>query len=141
MEVRKFRPQDLCAIHLQPNQKIAPEGIEPLDFGSQLSVFSETFTATHDGEVIACVGLIPFSGHCRRVWAYLSADSGRVMLLLHRNILRWLRYHGAGRIEATIACDFLAAIRWAEMLGFEREGPMKQFERGRDYFLYARVRT
>ena len=127
-------------IQLQPHQTIAAAGIELEDFSYALSRFDEAFTATHDGAVVACVGLIPLSNNCRRVWAYLARDIGNGILLLHRNILRWLRYHGAGRIEATIACDFPAAIRWAEMLGFEREGTMKQFERDHDYFLYARVR-
>ncbi|HEX3124578.1 MAG TPA: hypothetical protein VHQ21_14885, partial [Rhodanobacteraceae bacterium] len=74
-----------------------------------------------------------------RAWALLSRDAGRCMVSLTRGISRWLRFHNTGRIDTAVDCTFEAAIRWAEMMGFEREGVMRQFKDGNDYYLYAQV--
>ncbi len=45
------------------------------------------------------------------------------------------------RVEAYVDPEFPQAIKWAEMLGFEREGLMKRFTpSGQDQYLYARTR-
>jgi len=100
---------------------------------------SDAHTALADGQVIACVGLIQHWPGRRFVWAYLAHDAGRHMLRLTWQVRRWLRYHGAGRIEAAIDPEFHASVRWARRLGFQREGTMRQYVPGKDYDLYARI--
>ncbi len=61
------------------------------------------------------------------------------MVSLTRGISRWLRFHNEGRIDTAIDCTFEAAIRWADMLGFQREGVMQKYKDGRDFYLYSKV--
>lgn len=137
MEVRAYVPADLLAIELQPRQQ-AP-GMQTPQIAANLAESKEAFTATVNGEVIACIGLIEFWPGRRFVWAYLAAQTGPHLVALTWRARRWLRYHGAGRIEAAIDPTFRAAVRWACRLGFEREGTMREYVPGKDYDLYARI--
>jgi RimJ/RimL family protein N-acetyltransferase len=42
-------------------------------------------------------------------------------------------------VDTAVAIDFPAAIRWAELLGFEREGVMRKYAEGKDFYLYSQV--
>lgn len=140
MEIRGFRPDDLQVIALQPAQAVAVEEMARPEYAVELQRHGPCFTVTRTGEVIACIGVVwkyPTHGHA---WALLSAEAGSCMLGITRAVRRWLRFHNAGRIETAVDCDFPAAIRWVEMLGFEREGRMRAFTPDRrDCYLYAQV--
>lgn len=138
VEVRAYVPEDFLALRLQPMQSQPIAGQTEAN-ADDLAASTESYTATVDGEVIACIGLIQFWPGRRLVWAYLAYNAGPHMLRLTRLILRWMRYHGQGRIEAAIDPEFPASIRWAHRLGFQREGTMRQYVPGKDYDLYARI--
>lgn len=142
MEVRKYEPADFIAIRLQPEQVAAWKHLQNYETATALATAQECFTATVDGEIIACVGLIKFWEGRRYVWAYLAQNAGPHLVALTWRIRRWLRYHGKGRIEAAIDPEFKSAVKWALLLGFKNETPekhMKEYVPGRDYDLYARV--
>ncbi len=141
MEVRRFEPFDFLQIRLQPMQANLDHGGQTLENGCYLATSEEAYTATHNGEVVACIGLVQFWPGRRLVWAYLSADAGRCLIRLTWQIRRWLRYHGQGRIECAIDPEFPQSIAWAERLGFVRETPepMREWIPGKGFYLYARV--
>lgn len=139
MEIRTFQPQDLYALSLQNAQFGLHDLIQKEGYGQALAVAGPAYTATSQGEIIACIGTIPQWENYSRAWALLSGDAGRCMVSLTRGISRWLRFHNAGRVDTAVDCTFGAAIRWAEMLGFEREGVMRKFKDGNDYYLYSQV--
>ena len=138
MEIRGFRPGDLQVLALQPAQAISAEDMAKPEYAVELQRAGPCYTVTRVGEVIACAGVVwkhPAHGHA---WALLSAEAGSCMLGMTRAIRRWLRFHNTGRIETAIDCEFPAAIRWIELLGFEREGRMRKVTPdGRDCFLDA----
>lgn len=136
VEVRAYVPDDFLIIVPQPMQN---DGQQSIEVAHNLLASTESFTATVDGEVMACIGLIQFWPGRRLVWAYLAHNAGPHMLRLTRLVQRWLKYHGQGRIEAAIDPEFPASIRWAHRLGFQREGRMLQYVPGKDYDLYARI--
>jgi len=141
VEVRTFQPQDLYAISLQPAQRgILYDTVMEKGYGEALAAVGKSYTATQGGEVMACIGVIPqWPGYCR-AWALLSRDAGRCLVPLTRGVARWLRFHNEGRVDTAVRCDFDAAIRWAEILGFRQEGTMKKYDpEGSDYYLYAQV--
>lgn len=141
MEVLQFVPEHFQHLFLQPAQSCMAREIHNPEYVKSLMAAGDCYTATTNGIVVACIGLINFWPGRRHAWAFLAAEIEHQMIPLHRNVKRWLNYHGEGRIEAAVDCDHAAAIRWAEMLGFEREGRMRQYTTdGRDCFLYARVR-
>lgn len=65
------------------------------------------------------------------------------MVALTRAVRRVLDAPGYKRLEMCVDAEHPAAIRWAELLGFERETPkpMRAFTpAGRAAYLYGRVR-
>jgi RimJ/RimL family protein N-acetyltransferase len=140
MEVREFHPYDLQTLKLQPMQSCLQESASSVQHGMALKEAGDCFTATVDGEPIACIGLVNHWEGRRYVWAFLSDDAGKALVPLTRAIQRWLKYHGKGRIETAVDCRFDAAVRWAELLGFQREGRMRHWApTGDDFWLYARI--
>ena len=79
----------------------------------------------------------PGRGH---LWGLLAGGLGVSMTPIHRVVSRVLAEVDVRRLEAHISCDHPEASRWIEMLGFEQEGVMRSFWKGRDFALYARVR-
>lgn len=140
MEVREFHPYDLEALSLQPMQADS-KALVTTQHGMALKECGDCFTATVDGNPIGCIGVVNHWEGRRYVWAYLAHDVGIHMISLTRAIKLWLKYHGQGRLETAVDCRFDAAVRWAEMLGFEREGRMRHWSpTGDDFWLYARIR-
>lgn len=74
------------------------------------------------------------------VWGLLAGGIGATMTPIHRIVRRALDTSSLRRIEAHVAIEHEAGLRWIEMLGFEREGVMRAFWQGRDFALYAKVR-
>lgn len=69
-----------------------------------------------------------------RKYPVLMTKAGRIFLL-HRVIAGNLH-----RIQATVRCDDLSAIRWAESLGLEYEGVMRRYGADQmDYQIMART--
>lgn len=138
MQVRPFRPVDLAQLKLQQQQSYL--GGLSLQYAEALAKGGDCYTIEEGDELIACIGLIHFWPRRRYAWAFLSKDAGFHMIAMHKKIKRWLSLRGSGRIETAVDCNFPAAIRWAEMLGFEREGLMREWtDDGRDCLLYARL--
>ena len=141
MEVREFHPFDLEGMLVPMMQTHLGAGNSLTEYAMALKAGGEAFTATVDGKPIACIGLIKFWEGRKYVWAFLAPHMPCYKLSLTRAIVRWLRYHGAGRLETAIVCADPKAVRWAELFGFEREGTMRRWtEGGDDCFMYARVR-
>ena len=139
--VREFHPYDIDGMGMTLVQGQIGSGDGLTQYAMQLKASGQSFTATVDDVPIACIGLIDFWQGRQYAWAFLSDDFCKAKLALTRAVHRWLRYHhAAGRIETAVQCDNPRAIRWAEGFGFEREGTMRQWMLGQDFFMYARVR-
>lgn len=59
---------------------------------------------------------------------------------LKRLIEDGLKKTGIDRLEMEVMSGFKHGERFAEMLGFECEGVMRKYYKGKDYKLYARIR-
>lgn len=139
MEVRAFEPFDFLRLQLQPMQANLSFGGQTIENGRALAQSTQAFTAVVNGDPIACIGLIELWPGRRMVWAYLAAGAGPHLVRLTWQVRRWLRYHGSGRIEAAVDPEFAASIGWAKCLGFVREGLMREWIPGKDFYLYARI--
>lgn len=140
MEVRTFQPADLFAIAVQPSQSNVHDAMKDPNYGEALKKAGPCFTATSDGEVMICAGVITQWHGNDRAWAILSWKAGKCMFGITRQIRRWLKFNNHRRVDCAVDCGFPDAIRWAELLGFECEGRMRAYTpEGRDCFLYARI--
>lgn len=93
-----------------------------------------------NGTVMAIAGLSKQWEGRAIAWSLLSPNIGHHFIEIHRAVKRALAQTHMRRIEAHVDPTFASAVRWIQMLGFEREGVMKQFSPdGRDMDLYARI--
>lgn len=97
----------------------------------------------HDGSCIACMGIITLYEGRGYIWSIMGEDAGKHMVKIHKIATSLLEQIAPTmrRIEAYVDCDFPQAIRWIKMLGFEKEGIMKNFNpNGTDASLWARYK-
>lgn len=100
------------------------------------------YTLIVDNEIICCSGIV--SPHTGVAEAWLVAGEnfdkhGMIISKTIKNFLKWTQpfYH---RFQMSVLEDFDEAIRFAEFLGFEKEGLMRNFDSdGNNYYLYAKV--
>lgn len=93
-----------------------------------------------DGRILACVGIVEVWEGRSLAWAVLSVHAREKMLSITRETKR-LMDTVKGRMEITVASDFEMGHRWARLLGYKLEAErMKQFHKGMDYSLYARIK-
>ncbi len=93
------------------------------------------------GKLVALCGCTPIWEGRLVMWAYLGVDSGPSMVTMTRKVRAKLDELALEfpRIEAYASRNYAPASRWLVMLGFRREGLMRKFANGRDYFMYART--
>lgn len=132
-EMADYAGQAWMAAHFEDQDPRTLEGLGP------------AFSGAVCGEIIGCAGLILC--HARRAiaWALLSGAASRHVLSIHREVKRFLASQflagqALARIEAHVDCDFPAAKRWVEALGFTLEcGRMRHFlPDGRDASMWVR---
>jgi len=101
------------------------------------------FTAIRDDGVIqGFAGLVEHWPGRAEAWAEFSDTSRSDFLIIHRAVARFLHVAPYRRIEAAVNCDFPAAHRWIQMLGFklEAERMISYDPTGADCALYARTK-
>jgi hypothetical protein len=93
-----------------------------------------------DAKILAIGGIAEHWPDRGVVWGLLTDSIGATMTPVHRIVRRALEATSLKRVEAHVAVEHVAAVRWIELLGFTREGTMRAFWQGHDFALYARVR-
>lgn len=100
------------------------------------------FSGAVGGRIIGCAGLILCHERRAIAWALLSAAAGKHRFAVHRAVKGFLDSQELQRIEAHVDCDFPAARRWVETLGFSLEiERMRHFlPDGRDAAMWVRLK-
>lgn len=141
MRIIALAPEHILAVQLQPAQGYAAAFVTEHQAREIVAAKGIGWTAEHDGQVIACAGIVQMHDERGMAWAMLSKDALRHIKTIHRVIANVLDRAPWRRIEMTVDARHAAGCRWAERLGFEREGLMRAYTPdGRDCFLYARVK-
>lgn len=141
--VEPFRADDAMKLIIQPAQR-AEQMIQREHFNT-IERVGLAWSAYRGMFLYCAAGLIPQWPGRATVWALMAVGTDRFdMLFLTRQMRRFLNHvqqpGGYRRIEMTVDADFDAGHRWAETLGFSREGLMKCYDpAARDHVLYARI--
>lgn len=99
-----------------------------------------------DGETpVAIFGVFNFMPGIIHLWGLISDAARKKPVAFHKLSGELLNFyqkrHQIRRIQIDVRVSYTEGQRWAESLGFEREGIMRSFGAdGTDYYLYARVR-
>jgi hypothetical protein len=140
MDVQPFKPADLEELSLQPSQEFLANFLVRPGYGQELVDAGPCYTGRHNGKIVCCAGVVNLWEGRASAWALLSADAGKCMRALHREVGRFLDGCDVKRVEAYVYPDFAAGHRWARMLGFKYEGLMRAFQHGVDMDMYARIK-
>lgn len=133
-----FEPSHLARLEVQDAQR----GTFPVDdpaYALSLMKAGPCWSVFVGGRVVACGGLCVQWEERAVAWAIIS--HGAPLIPVTRSVLHVLGQRGIPRrVECFVDVSFQEGIRWAEMLGFQREGLMRAFSPdGRDHILFARV--
>lgn len=141
MDLIPFQPEHLDRIHEQEATAHLRPLITPVMLRA-LAAMPHSYTATVEGRIVACGGIIEYWPGRAEAWAVLDATSRKDFLAIHNAARRVLNLDHFRRIEAVVDVGFEAGHRWLRALDFRMEAPrMLQYGvDGNDYSLYARVR-
>lgn len=136
MKIRKFSKDDLIKLNVQEQQK------HELNLSVQPPETS--FSIERDGMVLGVFGFVEMYPGRAAVFAFVSKDAGRYMTAIVRALRRTIEWgaptFGFERLEMSVIENFPAGDRMARLLGFEYEGMMRKYYKGRNYKLFARVK-
>jgi hypothetical protein len=138
VDLIKFRAKHLLEI----DPKVTPSMLEAGEIAQE---YGTAFTAVLCGDPIGAAGIAVIRPGHGEAWSLLSPMIKRLPVMLHKAASRLIpevmTKHGLRRVQVTVNPEDPIAIRWAERLGFEREGKMRNFgDNGEDVLLYSMIR-
>lgn len=109
--------------------------------GNWLKTPINAFLFENDSEILAQMFLIQLGTDRCAVCMHISQNAGKQARELIRKGLRLLDFYSFGRYEAYVRQGFEQGQRLVELCGFQLEGLMRNFEGGKDYYMYSKVRV
>jgi len=102
------------------------------------------FTGIVNGKPIFAAGMKMIWGQVAEGWVIASSDMWKhplgVAKAIKKDFARVAKEHNIKRVQTAIRKDFAQGKRFAEWLGLENEGLMKQYGfDGTDHYRYARI--
>jgi RimJ/RimL family protein N-acetyltransferase len=139
--VQQLTPAHAKAIGIQKAQLSVGVLLETEGYVESLISAGPAYACLADNKVIAMAGVSMFWKGRGHAWATI-ADNGRPYLkAITKEVLNFLKFTSISRIETSVDCRFEAGHKWAQMLGFEKEGTMRSWgPNGENYDLYSRVK-
>jgi RimJ/RimL family protein N-acetyltransferase len=140
MNIVPFQASHLYDLSLQESQ-LGFSNYFDEKYGAALRRGGPCFSGFDGDQMIGCAGIIHQWDNRAIAWALLSQDCGKCFVKIHKAVRNFLDMADYNRIEAYVDADFEQGHRWVEMLKFEQEGLMRQFNPdGRDAYMYARLK-
>lgn len=101
-------------------------------------------TVTHEGEVVAVVGLVRSWTGVAELFSITSSAVLKNPISYHKLILRLIEQHvevlELHRVQFVVKSNFDQGIRWAKSLGFTAEGLLRKYGQDKtDHWMFARV--
>ena len=105
----------------------------------EVQISTEAWTIC-SGDTVVCIwGKLTCWDNRAALWGVMAKESRSCMKQIfefaHAKISKMTEL----RLELQVLCGFEPGVRFAEMLGFERECIMRKYSDGLDAYLYARV--
>lgn|SRR5574343_158828 len=143
LEVVPYKAAHFMALIEQDEDKFWGGAVRQPGYARMLEQAGPAHTMMRGDQVLCCAGVIEQWEGRAIAWSIMAPKVGNDYIRIHRAVSRFLDIIGYRRIEMTVAANFKAGRRWAEMLGFKCETPqgMKSYgPDGGDHYLYARIK-
>lgn len=146
MIIIDYQPDHLVELMSGDLNEGAPENIGYMvDYADNYLEDGSSYTLVHNGYIICCAGILTLWNGVGEAWFVASHrihEDARPFIRFARNdvMLPVVQQNGLWRVQATVKVGWERALRFAEFMGFESEGVMRQYgpEKG-DYFRVARL--
>jgi hypothetical protein len=139
-----FEPAHAFVMTRRPEEVGTPGFPGYEDYIKGLCSAGNCYSATYGDEILFCGGVRVLWPGVGEAWVLCSAGIWRFARQLFRVsetiIGKVAAENNLERVQAHVRTSWDVAIRFVERLGFEREGLLRKFVNGEDYYSYARVR-
>lgn len=103
-----------------------------------------SYSAMCDGKVFVMFGLYPLWKGVAEAWMLPSAELADRKMVFHKACLRFFPYASEKlklhRIQTYVRSTNVQAVRWMEMMYFNREGLLQKYGPDiNDYYVYGRI--
>lgn len=107
--------------------------------------FGIGFTVWHEDTILMCIGADLLWKGVGEMWALISVHYAGMRFTMQKVVLSiidsFLCVHSLHRLQTPIPIRNKQSTRYAESMGFHREGTLEKFDSQKeDYTMYARVR-
>lgn len=132
--IRRFRPEDL--------PRLGELGRLMAGASDPIAQSALSYTAEHDGEPVLSAGLLVLWHGVAEAWAVFGDFARKHPVWSHRLVKRFLRKamqnYPIHRVQMHVVPGDTTGERWAEALGFTREGLAHRYtEKGEDMATYS----
>lgn len=122
----------------------APLPISTEDILQAQAACGHAITALLHGTPAACFGSVYIWTGVEEMWCLLEERSRKYALYLTKIAIAFRDFRAISgnlhRLQITVRCDDIRAVRWGNAIGFETEGRMKRYgPDGSDFFLMSRT--
>lgn len=139
MNVERLTLEHFEAIDVQPSQRAHFELFTPGVRAELVKIGS--VAAVADGRTFCIGGVVDVGFGRGNAWSILGHGSPRHFVGVHRAVRAHLARLAFRRIEMAVDPHCVSAHRWAMLLGFQFEAPMRAwFPDGSEAYLFARVK-
>lgn len=117
------------------------------DFRLRLKMYSQqkhSYSAIVDGQIACCWGAYPLWSGVAEAWLITSYKVETYPVALTRGAMRYFNNictdMALHRLQLSVDCRNVVAVRWARALSFKEEGVMKKYgPTGADHIMFART--
>jgi len=105
--------------------------------------YSRIITLEIDGDIVTIMGITGIRPGVYEAFITKTAHIFKHAKEFHDTMVKVvesaLKLEGLHRLQMYVDSTIPRDIRWAEKLGFEREGLLKKFDIDKDYYVYGRI--
>jgi len=146
MRIIDYKPEHAHEILAGPLNEGVPETTYQFGYtADKIGIEGQTFTGVVNGYVVACGGIIPLWPGVGEGWVLASYRIHHNRFSVVRSVCvildNLMEDHGYWRIQGATLANWKQGIRFANLLGFEKEGVMRRYgPDGSDYIRHAKVK-
>ena len=106
--------------------------------------FGDAYTAILHGTPVACFGSVRIWTGVEEMWLLIEERARKVALSLTKAAIAYRDFRvisgNLHRLQITVRCEDMRAVRWGLRIGFSIDGMMKSYgPDGSDYYLMSRT--
>ena len=116
---------------------------DPLSISQFLSK-GIAFTLMNEVDIVACGGIVKFWNGVGEAWVVTSHKVNLYPLSFAKTVYRKLQEiinrMDLERVQTVVDVEHITSLKWVEWMGFKKEGLMRKYINGRDFYRYAWIK-